>query len=73
MATDVMTTQGDWESAPQPASAADMFIDLNVPNDIMTGLDSYFPQLGSRTTIKQYERVRNRNLLGHNDNIRFLQ
>ena len=28
-----------------------------------------FPQLGSRTTIKQYGLVRNRNLLGHDDNI----
>ena len=28
-----------------------------------------FPQLGSRTTIKQYGFVRNRNLLGHDDNI----
>ena len=28
-----------------------------------------FPQLGSRTTIKQYGLVRNRNLLGHYDNI----
>ena len=25
----------------------------------------FFPQLGSRTTIKQYRLVRNRNLLGH--------
>ena len=29
----------------------------------------FFPQLGSRTTIKQYGLVRNRNLLGHDDNI----
>ena len=29
----------------------------------------FFPQLGIRTTIKQYGLVRNRNLLGHNDNI----
>ena len=28
-----------------------------------------FPQLDSRTTIKQYGLVRNRNLLGHDDNI----
>ena len=31
----------------------------------------FFPQLGSRTTIKQHGLVRNRNLLGHNDNILF--
>ena len=30
-----------------------------------------FSQLGSRTTIKQYWLVRNRNLLGHNDDILF--
>ena len=29
----------------------------------------FFPQLGSRTTIKKYGLVRNRNLLGHDDNI----
>ena len=29
----------------------------------------FFPQLGSRTTIKQYGLVRNRNLLGQDDNI----
>ena len=29
----------------------------------------FFPQLGSRTTIKQYGLVRNRNLLEHDDNI----
>ena len=29
----------------------------------------FFPQLGRRTTIKQHGLVRNRNLLGHNDNI----
>ena len=29
----------------------------------------FLPQLGSRTTIKQYGLVRNRNLLGHYDNI----
>ena len=29
----------------------------------------FLPQLGSRTTIKQYRLVRNRNLLGHDDNI----
>ena len=29
----------------------------------------FFPQLGSRTTIKQYGLVRNRNLLGHDDDI----
>ena len=28
----------------------------------------FFPQLGSRTAIKQYGLVRNRNLLGHDDN-----
>ena len=28
----------------------------------------FFPELGSRTTIKQYGLVRNLNLLGHNDN-----
>ena len=33
------------------------------------GLDAYFfPQHDSRTTIKQYQLVRNRNLLGHDDN-----
>ena len=31
----------------------------------------FFPQLGRRTTIKQHGLVRNRNLLGHNDNILF--
>ena len=29
----------------------------------------FLPQLGSRTTIKQYRLVRNRNLLGHDYNI----
>ena len=31
----------------------------------------FFPQLDSRTTIKKYGLVRNRNLLGHNENILF--
>ena len=31
----------------------------------------FFPQLGSRTTIKQYGLVRNQNLLGHNDKLPF--
>ena len=31
----------------------------------------FFPQLGRRTTIKQHGLVRNRNLLGHNNDILF--
>ena len=42
---------------------------LRCPLSIYRARHLFFPQLGSRTTIKQYGLVRNRNLLGHYDKI----
>ena len=41
-------------------------------HDKLQGSTLIFPQLRSRTTMKQYGLVRNRNLLGHDDNILFV-
>ena len=44
---------------------------ISVPNKLChhRARHLFFPQLDSRTTIKQYGLVRNRNLLGHDNNI----
>ena len=43
----------------------------SISNLPLPGLDAYFPQLDSRTTIKQHGLVRNQIILGHNDKIIF--
>ena len=62
----------------RPSDAENVFIwwrhhEFGTSNNINTTAHRarhlYFPQLVRRTTIKQYGLVRNRNLLGHDDNI----